>query len=58
MAVWLSASHAGSPITPHPPSERFLVLRSVRGLVEPKATVRLEVLVELLLGMEPANSAL
>jgi hypothetical protein len=43
MAVRLSALHAGRPLTPG----RYLVLISVRGLVDPRAIVRLEVLGEL-----------
>jgi hypothetical protein len=55
MAVRLSAICAGCPL----PSRRFLVLISVRGCVEPMATVRLEELSQLKnlmtsSGIEPA----
>jgi hypothetical protein len=43
MAVWLSTLRAGHPLPPG----RFLVLISVRGIVDPKAIVRLEELSKL-----------
>jgi hypothetical protein len=56
MAVRFSALHAGRLLPP----ERFLVIISVRGLVDPRAIVRLEGLGQLkksndLIGIEPAT---
>jgi hypothetical protein len=59
MAVRLSALRAGRPLPPG----RFLILISVRGLVDPRATVRLEGLGQLnnpmtALGIQPMTRRL
>jgi hypothetical protein len=59
MAVRLSALRAGRYLPPPPPG-RFLVLISVRGRVDPRATVRLEGSVQIKnpvtsSGIEPAT---